>query len=192
MINLLKPVREIVSELNQRETKCTKILIHGVGRVQNVTYHSNGLRCAGDSYCWKFSIRLNDGILIKCSTYIRKKEDDQNPIYFEEGDWIEFWGTVHTHWQGIFCRYNISDLSLYDATLSGEERAYSDVLIWNAKTSKGYTTSKMAYTVNASTSIIDSQIAYVGELEEAESKWTYGTLVKRKNDVILQIEKVLE
>ena len=59
MIDMLKPARDIITELNRLESKWTKTLIHGVGKIQNVTY---------DRYHWRFSMRLNDEIWINCST----------------------------------------------------------------------------------------------------------------------------
>jgi len=183
MIDMLKPARDIITELNRLESKWTKTLIHGIGKIQNVT-------C--DRFHWRFCMKLNDGISINCS--IINKEDGKNYIYFEEGDIIEFFGTVNTHWQGIFSRYNVSDICLYNAKLSCEERYYSDVFMWNIKTYKGDIAEKIAITRNEK-GIIDSQIACISELEETEStenKWTYGHLIKKWKDVILQLDKVIE
>ncbi len=177
MINLLKPVREIIVELNQMESKWTSIVIHGVGKIQNVTY---------DGHYWRFTMRLNDGIHLNCSMIANTSE---NYLYFEEGDKIEFFGRIHTYWQGLSPRYNVSDICLDEVKLSNEERFFSDVLMWNIKTHKGNFGENVAYTRNERIGCKESEIAYIGEIEETESKWVYGTLVETKAGIILELIK---
>lgn len=189
MIDMLKPARDILAELNRLKENMwirNKILIHGVGKVQNVAYHD--WEWNNDKYYWEFIIKLNDGIQINCVTKKRKKEDE-NYLYFEEGDVIEFFGVVNTYDRGIFCRYNVSNLFLYDAKLSDEERPFSEVLMWNIKTHEG----KVAIMIDEELRMIESQIAVcIGELEETpEDKWAYGHLVKKGRDIILQLDKMM-
>ena len=182
MINMLKPAIEILDELNRLERKWTSILIHGIGKVQNVT-------C--DGFWWRFSMKLDNEICIKCS--IVNKRNSDNYTFFEDGDLIEFFGRVHTYNQGFFPRYNVSEISLFDARLSGEERCFSDVFMWNIKISKNCYPENI-FTVNEE-GIKEEQIAYISELEtqeNTENKWVYGHLIKKGKEVILQLDKVME
>lgn len=191
MIDMLKPAREIVAELNRMESKWTSILIHGVGKIQNVDYHKEYYQ-ASDDYTefWKFNIKLDDGIVIKCQTYSRYKKSKEF-FYFEEGDYIEFFGKVNTRWMGRFCQHDVSDIFIYFAKLSEEERNFTEVFMWNIGTYKS-NGGKVAATRNEELGILDSEIAYIGELEEPENKWTYGTLVKTQAGVILEVIKFFE
>ncbi len=186
-MDMLKPAREIITELNQTDSKWTSILIHGVGRIQNVIYNKD--EWCDNIYYWSFKIALNDGIQIKCGMRCRKENEDY--FYFQEGDRIEFFGKIYTHWQGRFCRYNVSQIDLYDAKLSCEERAFSDVFMWDIKV-YNIGGRAVAHTINERIGCIDSQIACVNELEETpERKWTYGHLIKKGEDVIVQLDKVI-
>ncbi len=183
MFDMLKPAREIITELNRLERKWTKTLVHGIGKIQNVT-------C--DGYYWRFSLKLNDEIRINCSMI--NEEDENSYMYFEDGDIIEFFGVVNTYWKGFFCRYNVSDIFLYNAKLSGEERFFSDVLMWNIKICKSDIAEKVVITTNEK-GMIDSQVACMSELEvneKTENKWVYGHLIKKRTDIILQLDKVME
>lgn len=177
MSDMLKPVRECITELNQMESKWTSILIHGVGKIRNVT-------C--DGHYWRFTMRLNDGIHLNCSMMAQNNEDY---LYFEEGDKIEFFGKIHTYWRGLSPRYNVSDICLDDVKLSNEERLFSDVLMWNIKTHKGNFGENVAYTKNEEIGCKESEIACIGEIEESENKWAYGTLLKVKAGIILELVK---
>lgn len=180
MIDILKPAREIITELNRLECKYSKTLVHGIGQIQNVT---------SNRFYWKFNIKLNDEILI--NSYIYRKEDENSYSYFEEGDIIEFSGEVKTYWMGLFPRYNVSTISLYDAKLSGEERFFTEVLMRNIKIYERALIGKVAFTVNEK-GIKDSEIACISDLQETENKWVYGHLIKKGKDVILQLDKVME
>ncbi len=179
MTDMLKSAREIIAELNRLENKPTKTLIHGIGRIQNVSY--NG-------YFWHFKIRLNDEILINCEA---GDPQDDNDIYFEEGDVIEFFGVILAYWTGTFCRYNVSKILIDDVKLSCEERYFSEVFMWNVKTYNRSVSGKVAIT-KKNCGMTDSEIACISELEDTENKWTYGHLIKRDNDVILHLDKVIE
>lgn len=117
------------------------------------------------------------------------KYTSENYLYFEEGDKIEFFGRIHTYWQGLSPRYNVSDICLDEVKLSNEERFFSDVLMWNIKTHKGNFGENVAYTRNERIGCKESEIAYIGEIEETESKWVYGTLVETKAGIILELIK---
>ena len=183
-MDMLKPAREIVAQLKRTESKCTSILVHGVGEIQNVIYNKD--EWCDDIYYWSFMIRLDAGIRIKCTM----SSDDEDWFYFQEGDRIEFFGKIYTHWKGISCRYNVSQIYLYDAKLSCEERAFSDVFMWDLEIRK-IAGNAVAHTKKDEYRI-DSQIACINELEETpEKKWTYGHLVKRDSDIIVQLDKIM-
>lgn len=194
MIDMLKPAREIVAELNRLEHKVSRILIHGIGRIKNVTYGEfkwDGI----DRYGWKFTIELNDEIQLHCLTRTLKKDNDKNPLYFEEGEKIEFFGMLYTHWS---CGYGASEILLLDAKLANEERYFTEVFMWNIEVSQEIGRVReikrkltLAYTRNEKKELVD-EILCTNDLEETENKWSYGHLVKKGKKVILQLDKVME
>ncbi len=179
MIDILRPAREIITELNRLESKYTKTLVHGIGKIQNVSL---------DRFHWNFKIKLDNEILINCS--IHKEEDENTYMYFEDGDIIEFSGEVKTYLRGLFPRYNVQSIYLYDAKLSDEERLFSEVLMWNVKVVERNILGKVAVTVKEG--IKDSEIACISDLQETENHWVYGHLIRREKDVILQLDKIME
>lgn len=171
-----KSAREILSELNRLERKTTEILIHGVGEVKNVTY---------DGRYWRFTLKLNDRISI--STAMQK--DDENLLYFQEGDIIEFFGGVHTYYR-FLC--DVSDIFLYDVKLSEEERAFSEIFMWNIGISQRGCAGNVAFTMSER-GLVHSEIKIEkseSELESKEDRWAYGHLVKEDKYVILQLDKI--
>lgn len=193
MKNFLKPIAQIVAEIKPEgemsigskrfKYKYTKIYIHGVGKIYNVTYHEDSV----DFYYWEFTMELNDGIRINCITN-RKNKMDEDYLYFEKGEWIEFFGCVNTFERGLFCRYNVSNILLDDAKLSDEKIAFSDVIMWDAKIYQGIATTRHEE------GWIERQIACISELleEVPEKKWIYGHLIKKGKDVVLQLDKVIQ
>lgn len=182
---MLKPTRDILAELNRMENEPKDILIHGVGRIRNVVYSKYW-----GKYFWEFNIRLNDGLVIKCSTRKQKKEDEKY-LYFEEDDYIEFFGIVHTNESGIFCHYDVSDILIYDAQLSQEKRCFNEVFMWNIKKHKFYS-EYLATTHNEELRMVHSYMACIGDIEPQENAWAYGTLGKSYGKIILGLEKMLE
>ncbi len=187
MINLLKPTREILSELNRMQCKSRRILIHGIGSIRNVTYNEKEYT---GCYFWEFTIKVNDGIILKCQTRVRRKESD-NFLYFEEGDNIEFFGEVKTKEQGLFCQYDVSNILIYDAKLSEEKRNFTEIFMWNVE-KHDFRNMSMAVTSGEDIPMIESQIACIGEVEVQENCWAYGQLVKYGKIVILELIKMLE
>lgn len=185
MINLLKPTREILSELNRMQCKSRRILIHGIGSIRNVSY--NGYE--GFDF-WRFTIKVNDGIILKCQTGIRRKEEDDF-LYFKEGDNIEFFGEVNTKRQEIFCQYDVSNILIYDAKLSEERRGFTEIFMWNIE-KHDFGNMAIASTRGEDIPMLESEIACIGEVEVQENCWAYGQLVKYGKIVILELIKMLE
>lgn len=188
-MNYLKPAREIVHQLNQWPEKSTEILIHGVGRIKNVVYHKECYQ-ASDNYeeIWKFTIKLNDGIIIKCETYPRFKKSKEF-FYFEEGDYIEFFGKVSTKWMGgMFCKKDVESILIYDAKLAEEKRYFSEVFMWNIKK---YDSNNMCVAATSTEWLIESEIACIGELEPQENTWVYGQLVRKGKLIIFELIKMM-
>ena len=159
-MNYLKPAREIVAQLNECSEKSTAILIHGVGRIKNVVYHKEYYRASNDyEEIWKFTIELNNDITLKCQTYPRFKKST-NFLYFEEGDSIEFWGSVYTNWMGgIFSKKDVASILIYDAKLSKEERFFSEVFMWNIKKYHFQNFYNMYWALTSNDRIAESEIA---------------------------------
>ncbi len=188
-MNYLKPAREIVAQLNKWSEKSLAILVHGVGRIENVVYHKECYR-ASDDYeeIWNFTIKLNDGIVIKCQTYPRFKGAKEF-FYFEEGEYIEFFGKANTKWMGgIFCKKDVESILVYDAKLSEEKRGFSEVFMWNIKKRDFH---NMYSAVTSKDCLIESEIACIGEIEAQENTWAYGQLVKKGNLIILELLKMI-
>ena len=83
MMKFLRPIVETITEINRLEDKCHIIMIHGVGKIHNVTL---------DTYEWKFRMELDDGTYIRCTA--PKREEPFSSSYFLEQDIIEFFGRV--------------------------------------------------------------------------------------------------
>lgn len=185
MIYMLKTAREIVEQLNKKESKSLSILVHGVGKISNVVYHKDDYLEYHSEY-WEFNMKLNDVMVIKCQTMYRFGEY----LYFEEGEDIEFFGVVYTKWRGMFSNKDVESILIYDAKLNREKRYFAEVFMWNIKKFK-FKDMYLAVT-ETEQGCIDSEIACIGEIEQLENTWAYGLLVKKGGIIILELLNIIE
>lgn len=139
---------------------------------------------------WAFDMKLDNGILIESGYNTRNR-------YLEEGNRIEFFGTIATNW--VRRRMEPGTINISQLKLSTETQCYTEVLMWDIETEDlSYVFSPYRY-IRASTDKhhrLDCCVIAIAETDEEfqlpeNEAWACGHLVRSGAGIILQLDKIL-